>query len=291
MNNKSSKYIPTFLTGKKKIFIGKCIYCGSKEDLRVEHALPESLNGDLLLESASCRNCEVITGKFEARYTRDTLKPFRDYWGFKSKRRNKKRLQSFPMKLLHEDQVINVNVSKEDYMPVIPLWELGHPERFASLPHFKGLNFGEAKLVVFTTKSEEELINTIEKFNVDELAVEFPLYIGDFLRMIAKIAYCFALAKYGLNCIVENYVLDGILGKSSDLFRWVGNEGKQLLFEEGKQIKANHVVSAGLAPDGTIGVKIKLFKDMQTPEYLVIVGKVSDFYLSILKCAGYPINI
>ncbi len=276
--------------GKKTIRVGRCIYCGATDDLRIEHAIPESLQGDLLLEAASCRQCEDITKKFEGRYCGETLKPFRDFWKFKSKRRNRGRLSSFPMRLKREGVVIHEAVSKADYMPVIPLWELGHPERFAHVPHSKGLAHGEARLIVFNTRSQEDLIEIADKFDIDELQVDFPLYIDDFLRLIAKIAYCFAVAKFGLSSFGENYLLPGILGNSNDLIRFVGSEGKQLLYHEGLGTQADHLVSVGIDSDGIIGAQIKLFKDLQTPEYLVIVGRVSAQYLAILGCAGYPVS-
>ena len=252
--------------------------------------MPESLFGDLILESASCRDCAVITGKFEGRYTGETIKPFRDFWKYPSKRTNKKRLSSFPMKLHRNNEIIEINVSKDDYIPIIPLWELGHPEKFAHFPNVNGLKHGEARLIVFRTKNDVEVDEIRKRLNGDDISVEFKIYLNDFLRMIAKIGYCFAVAKYGLSQIKENYVLDGILGKSNDLFRWVGSEGKQLLFEDAKSIDAQHFVTAGLDPDGTIGVKIKLFKNIETPEYIVLVGTVSDRYLAIMKCAGYPLG-
>jgi hypothetical protein len=61
--------------GPRRIHIGKCIYCGATENLEIEHAFPESLNGDLELLDASYRACAVITGKFEGRFTGETLKP------------------------------------------------------------------------------------------------------------------------------------------------------------------------------------------------------------------------
>lgn len=62
----------------RRKYIGICIYCRVTENLTDEHAVPESLNGDIILEKASCRACATITGKFEGRYTGDTLRPARD---------------------------------------------------------------------------------------------------------------------------------------------------------------------------------------------------------------------
>jgi len=46
-------------------YIGKCIYCGSEENLTDEHVVPYGLNGPWKLLKASCANCSKITSVFE----------------------------------------------------------------------------------------------------------------------------------------------------------------------------------------------------------------------------------
>src|SRR5262245_13876737 len=40
--------------------IGKCIYCGSVDDLTTEHIIPKGLAGGWTLNEASCRRCAAI---------------------------------------------------------------------------------------------------------------------------------------------------------------------------------------------------------------------------------------
>src|SRR6266404_2233956 len=104
-------------SGKRKKYIGKCIYCGSQNDLTTEHALPESLNGDLELLKASCKVCAVITGRFEGRYTGETLKPARTVMGMKSKRPNRTP-KTFPIEFITNGVSQTYYLSPEEYMAV-----------------------------------------------------------------------------------------------------------------------------------------------------------------------------
>src|SRR4030042_1612129 len=56
--------VPT-CEGKKERYVGRCIYCGSTENLSKEHIVPYGLNGEFLLLKASCQSCGKITSFFE----------------------------------------------------------------------------------------------------------------------------------------------------------------------------------------------------------------------------------
>ena len=45
--------------------VGRCIYCGSRENLSTEHIVPRSLGGDHVLLEASCPSCRDATSRFE----------------------------------------------------------------------------------------------------------------------------------------------------------------------------------------------------------------------------------
>lgn len=271
--------------GRRRKYIGKCIYCGSKDDLTTEHALPESLNGDLELEAASCKKCSKITGQSEGRYTGETLKPARTVLGMKTKR--KKQLpKEFPIEIIKDNVSKAHNLSVEEYMAVIPMWEVGPCGKYHFERHSKGLGHGELKLIVFNTRSDGDIALLSEKYGADEIKVNFPLYIEEFFRMIAKIAYCFAVDKYGLHNIEEAFVLPAILGKTKDIFYWVGGDGNQELYDISRGVKADHVIVAG-SRNGEIRVRIKLFKELMTPEYYVIVGRLSHNLRGVYESVGF----
>lgn len=173
--------------GPRRKYVGKCIYCGSEEELTTEHALPESLNGDLELEAASCKDCTRITGLFEGRYTGETLKPARTFLGMKTKRK-KQRPKEFPIEIVKGGISTIHNLSVEEYMAVIPMWEIGACGKYALERHSMGLTHGELKLKVFNTRSDGHIVMLSEKYGADEIKVHFALYIEEFFRVIAKIA-------------------------------------------------------------------------------------------------------
>jgi hypothetical protein len=270
--------------GPRRKYIGKCIYCGATENLTTEHALPESLNGDLMLEAASCRECARITGGFEGRYTGETLKPARTVLGMKTKRK-KDRPKEFPIEIIKDGVSTFRNLSVEEHMAVIPMWQLGPPGKYPLDRNADGLRHGEARLIVFNTRSDGELATLAEKYDADEIKVHFRLYFEEFLLMIAKMAYCFAVDKYGLNQIAEAYIVPAILGKKRDIHYWVGGDGYQELYDISRGVKADHVVVAGVR-QGEIRVRLKLFKDLRTPEYYVIVGRLSDAVRGVYESVG-----
>jgi len=272
----------------KRKYVGKCIYCGATENLQDEHCIPESLNGLHLLEKASCSKCGKITGKFEGRFTRDSLLPLRTAWNMKSKRSKSKRPKEFPMRFIIKGEQRLINVPVEDHIPLIPLVEIGPMGKYPFNLHKKGLKHGQFYIDPFNSRSEEHLKNIQKKYDADDIGVDYNLHTEDFLRMIAKIAYCFTVWEYGLKNIGEVYVLPAILGQSNDIWHWVGGDGIQEIYKESKNMKADHVVSTGFLSNGELQTRVKLFKNSETPEYEVAVGRLTklahDFYRSMGFC-------
>ena len=94
--------------------------------------------------------------------------------------------------------------------------------------------------------------------------------------MIAKIAYCTMVFRYGLNNIADVYVIPAILGKSNDIWQWVGSDGTQRHSEETKHMNTDHLVTNWFTEDGELLSAVKLFKKSLTPEYLVVVGRLNE---------------
>jgi hypothetical protein len=57
IQNTTPKYVPRE--------IGKCIYCGSVDNLSNEHIVPRGLGGPWVLKKASCAKCAAITSEIE----------------------------------------------------------------------------------------------------------------------------------------------------------------------------------------------------------------------------------
>ncbi len=74
-----------------------------------------------------------------------------------------------------------------------------------------------------------------------------------------------------LSQIQEGYVLPAILNKEDDIGCWVGGvKGEEL-------VSVNHLHHVGLnLLDGDILVRVRLFAQYNAPEYLVVVGRMTN---------------
>lgn len=266
-------------------FVGKCIYCGSTENLHDEHCIPESLNGVRLLDKGSCGDCGRITSQFEGRYARESLLAVRTAWNMKSKRSKKKRPTEFPICFKKDGQERIINVPVDDHFPLIPMVEIGPPGKDPYPPHRNGLQPGQYNLQAFQIRPDEHLQYLMKKYDADSFSVDFHIEIVGFLRIVAKIAYCTTIWKYGLNSIAEAYVVPAILGKG-EICDWVGSRGDQKLHKRSKHLITDHVVSTYQTPNGELHSEVTLFKNFPTPEYHVIVGQLTEEARGLYESLG-----
>jgi hypothetical protein len=182
------------------------------------------------------------------------------------------------------EQVINVPV--DDHYSVIPLLEVGPPGIFGNALHAQDLRNREYKLHPFRIRTDEHIDYLVKKYGADEMSVDFQIDVVGFLRMIAKIAYCIMVWRYGLNNIDEAYVLPAILGTSNDIWQWVGSDGTQAFYHQTKQMKTDHLVTNWFTPEGELQSGVKLFKKSLTPEYLVVVGRLTDQAHGLYRSLG-----
>lgn len=266
--------------------VGKCIYCGSIEDLHDEHCIPESLNGTHVLGKGSCGDCGNITSKFEGDYARGSLLPVRTAWNMKSKRSKRKRPTEFPMRITKGGQEEIIKVPVGDHYSVIPMLEVGPPGKYSHGLHARGLQPGQYQLHPFKIRPDEHIDYLVEKYGAEEMSVDFQIDVIGFLRMIAKIAYCTIIWQYGLKSIAEAYVVPAILGTKTDIWQWVGSDGTQELHEKSKDMNTDHLVSTCFMPDGELQARVKLFKKSPTPEYDVIVGRLTDQVHGLYQSLG-----
>jgi len=177
------------------------------------------------------------------------------------------------MKGGHEE---TINVPVDDHYSLIPLVELGPPGKYSLLPHAAGLRSGEYKINPFRIRSDEHINYLIEKYGADSISVDFQIDVPGFLRMIAKIAYCTMVFRYGLNNIADVYVVPAILGKSKEIWQWVGSDGTQRHSEQTKHMNTDHLVTNWFTEDGELLSAVKIIKKSLTPEYLVVVGRLNE---------------
>jgi len=93
-----------------------------------------------------------------------------------------------------------------------------------------------------------------------------------FARMIAKIAYAYAVAEGVINLIEgKSYVLPSILGEKDEIGKWVGTLGESPRVFEGL---LHRILIHQDKEKGLLLGEVHLFSDSQTPSYGVILGKL-----------------
>jgi hypothetical protein len=207
---------PTQLSNYKPRLLNKCIYCGSTENLSDEHIIPHGLAGPWKLLKASCQNCCKITSAFEGEVldsffslTRSTLR-LPTYHA-----KNRPTEFQFKVKMGGEEQIVKMGASESPTLFMMPLFE--PPGYITNDPNRTTLLI--TGMTMHGTPGSKDLI---AKKKFDSFSFTVSMQGHNFARLIAKIAYCMAVANYGLDTIDEKYLLPSILGISGDIGRWVG---------------------------------------------------------------------
>lgn len=273
--------------------IGKCIYCFTSEGLEREHVIPFGLNGKTVLRDASCRSCAAVTGSFEGDFLK-TLSPLREV--LKINTRNKKKRTGFlPMKFKKDGNEFIKDVPLDEYISFVPALYLRPPTYFVTGDRkYKGDGKTNAQVVwktIYYNDDQEDIL--LKKYNADSIVISSSFDPTDFSRMLAKMAYCFAVTKFGLNNIVDNYVISSILGKSDDLFHFVGCDLNYKFANHrpagtNSNLKKKDALIWGdlTVVNGDIIVRLRMLPQYDFPVYVVVVGKARESLNSFLQTVG-----
>lgn len=227
----------------------RCIYCGSTEDLRKEHIIPNGLNGYWIINKGSCKMCADITSKFEREVLRDSMITARKFLGLRSYRK-KRQPNIFPMIIEEDGEIKEINVSIDKYPSLI------------LFPTNKNI-------VAIQLNSMGSLMN-IYRDNI--INVKYRLNGKSFARMLAKIAYGFSVVHFGIENFKDIYVVPSILGEKDDIDLWVSCIDENIKLKEEKCL--HNIIIETIGYD--VVVKIKLFAIYPVPEYKVVVGRLNE---------------
>jgi hypothetical protein len=258
----------SFLDGKIYPPIGKCIYCGSVDNLTKEHILPFALSGTAVLLKSSCRACATITGKVEQLLLRGSFWPVRVFRDLKSRTKHKDAPGSFPVTAFRD--------GKEEVMQ-LPVDELPILLHFPLFPPPSFLSQLEPSSGILTTGFATVLFGKAPSLAAKELGATGLRFLDqqrpkDFARMIAKVAYAFACAEGAISDIEgASLVLPAILGKQNDIGAWLGTLTKPFESHPGvlHRIELHYDTRQGL-----LFAEVQLFADSDTPSYGVVLGKL-----------------
>jgi hypothetical protein len=203
---------------------GVCIYCGwdgGGGGLRDEHAVPYSLGGNTLLLKASCGDCEAITSYLDGYMANAIFGHLRAHLGLQSRSGHPSTLPAI-VELADGQRAVELATGDHPYFLNMPIWRppgfmigkrlaegFGDPGRFTYWyvpPKFRdaiGLRDGDIARVIDTSPAHN---------------------LGTFARGLAKIAYCNAVMKHGLDGFRHLATPDIILGRYPNIAYFVGSD-------------------------------------------------------------------
>jgi hypothetical protein len=246
--------------------VGECIYCGAREGvLSDEHVVPYALKGTWILKHASCESCRKITSLFERRVLRGPYLLARTVLKLPT-RHKKQRPKTFTVETKKGDAVVTHELGTGQFPATVFFLQFAPPACTSQASSQSGINCSGAYLYQLSGPTLDEFA----KQNLaDAVLVRHEIKPVDFARMIAKIAYGFCVFKYGSVLREKSFVLPAILGQENDIGRWVGCDGERHLSSS----NTLHVVETA-ENNGLILARVKLFSFLDSPEYLVVVGRL-----------------
>ena len=255
-----------------------CIYCGALNSLSDEHSIPFALNGKWVLPKATCTPCARNTSRMERICARNVLGSMRIQHGFRTRR---KRRKPDPVKLIVSTDILTGAAEKTLALDPVraPLVPIGIPAldlpgdvtgRYA-IDGFRNATW------LWTPPARGLEAAKVRRIKPDGvIGFEFKQDHFAMSRLMAKIAFCEAVARFGTDQVTRELVpyimglnphLTDKVGQMPNPFDCVGSVSDPacrvsfLIWEQ-----------LGLA---TLVAKVELFNHLGGPSYLVAVCKAS----------------
>ncbi len=245
------------------IYIGECIYCGSKTNLTREHIVPYGLGGQWIIHGGSCQECAKITSAFEEDVLRNHLAEYRATLGLPTYRK-KNRPKRFDFQLLRDGQSVKVSLPVGECPSLIIMPHFKVPAYIDNYDYQRGL-----RVVAWSLNGPSNTREKLKGMGANGFSVKQNIVPVSFARMLAKIAFGMTILMFGAHALKEIFVLPCILGQSQDVGRWVGcsEEPDRVPHVEDFLHKIEINTNNSL-----VSARIRLFAFYKTPVYLVFVG-------------------
>lgn len=248
--------------------LGRCIYCGSKENLEREHIIPYALGSDVILPKSTCRNCAEITGHFEQVVLRGPMWPVRKLLQLKSRSKHADAPKTKQILIFKNGEKRQIELPLEE-CPVILYFQIFAQPGYKNKHYKNGIICIGVDPICFGPKPEE----IVKKYGADKLIIEDrPYYPIEFAQTIAKIGYSYAVATDQIKKINgQPLLLSALLGKSNDIGKWVGTSQKHEVYP-----KLRHRLAIIEDKErGLLIIEVQLFANSYTPIYEVILGHLN----------------
>lgn len=245
--------------------IGRCIYCGSTNgELTNEHIVPRSLGGTARLDAASCRSCQNAIGLFERRVTNEWLKLMRTVEGYPSYRKTAKR--AVRISAIDEDVERDLQPAATPYLFLLPFYGERGPNVLSAT------NSAGHRSEVYLMAARLEYYQRVRELGVGSLRFRLNIIIPAFECMLGKIAYCSAVAQFGLENVASE-LPNLILAQDMRIFDYVGSSGRYDV-ARAHVYRAAFVNRESLATPSRACFVLSLFEGFASPAYTVYVGEI-----------------
>jgi len=249
--------------------VGQCIYCGTHENLTDEHIIPLALNGNLVIANASCKKCAKITSAFEEKVLRGFMLDARTVGKFKT-RRPKQRPKRLKIGRRNAGgDIETVFVTPENHPGFLVLPRLARAHVFGGNPPLQGVTVEGYETIYFGATPE----HAAKELDTKTIQFQVNWDVSSFARMLAKIAYAYAIGVHGLLPRNKVPILPLILGTADDASTWLGSAEYILDIEQKRPIHALATAIGPGQPSGKHGVvaRVKLFASSGATGYEVLV--------------------
>lgn len=254
--------------------VGRCIYCGATtppagvKRFGDEHVIPLALGGNLILREAACRKCEkTINEEIETPVLLKEWIYLRIKCNFPTRGKSKKRPTHVTLRS-RDGAALRIPI--QGYSTPVPAYKFIPPRILSGAPRTDDNKHWTMDIL---TDHESEL----------QMRAKYPQWDGmhtlvpqpfRFARLLAKIAYCRAVAEYGIDGFTP-LALDVILGQSDDCFLTVGGSLESQPAVPG----GDHVLDLSLlfrSPKRAyLIVDVRIFSQIVSPAYRVVTGEVN----------------
>jgi hypothetical protein len=202
------------IQGKRFPGYGRCTYCGSDggaDGLGEEHVVPLSLNGETVIDGASCKTCEALISPADTYLGKSVYWHFRLHTGANTRRpKERPSVLKATVEISGKETEREFPVKEMPFAVAMPIWgdagffrsaaiDAPFPETFLHLYHWEPPDIRDR-----LNLAEDEAYKIWSKIN---------LRPDLFARAIAKIAYCHMVIQYGLDGFRKLALPDVILGK------------------------------------------------------------------------------
>jgi hypothetical protein len=180
-----------YITTKKYMPVGQCIYCGSRSNLGDEHIIPYSLGGGMILPDASCYECGKVTSYINGYAARHLFDEARAALNIRTRHRSHRATKRRLLVTIAEKQQY-VDLPINDYPNTIALPNWAPPNFLTGAPEIADWPL---EMVSWTQWIPQETLDRLEiqHYRISTRSIKTKMLI----RLLAQIAHADATAMIG----------------------------------------------------------------------------------------------